>query len=402
MNNFKSGVAKTLMLMSVVIVAVSCSDGNEKGFTFSGKIGGVKDSTNVVIRSIERGFRDTIASGIIINDKFTLKGKVERPMLCEIEIEKEMESPTGNYMSSLRSEFMIDNSKFTMTVPHLDSIPQSFVFTMDNYYKNKYVNITGGKAKKEYSQFKSFVYPTEHEKIKADYKSREFKFSRNNFNEDSIAKYNAILAVKEQQYNEIVDQFILRYPDYVISANLIYKKTEPDFAFTMSEYDSLLNLLSNNRDTFNIRRIRENIESKHGFTKGADFKDFESLTYENKTINVSEYMSDNKYTLIDMWASWCGPCRASIPHVRSLYNEYPESLEVISLSVDASENDWRKAMDEEGMEWLQLWSPKESTDQLRTHYRLTSIPYMILITPDKKIIYAGHEAADIDRILQKI
>ena len=120
-------INKTLILsaVSALFLMGSCAS-NETTFSFAGSVGGVKDSTRVYIKSIERGTRDTLAQGYIVNNKFLLDGSVISPRMCELEIEKEINSSEGSYMSSVRKVFMLDNSKYNMSVAHIDSFPTMF------------------------------------------------------------------------------------------------------------------------------------------------------------------------------------------------------------------------------------------------------------------------------------
>ncbi len=98
-----------------------------------------------------------------------------------------------------------------------------------------------------------------------------------------------------------------------------------------------------------------------------------------------------KYLLIDFWASWCGPCRAAIPKVKELYASYhPKKLNIVSISIDDSKKDWKKAVNEEEMPWQQLLSP--DNERTMKKFQFSGIPTMYLIDPEGKIIksYTGY------------
>ena len=60
---------------------------------------------------------------------------------------------------------------------------------------------------------------------------------------------------------------------------------------------------------------------------GQKFTDFSMPDPEGKTIKLSDIIAKNKYTLIDFWASWCGPCRREMPNVIAAYKEYNKTMQ---------------------------------------------------------------------------
>lgn len=107
------------------------------------------------------------------------------------------------------------------------------------------------------------------------------------------------------------------------------------------------------------------------------------ITFQNekgKTLHLDKLKG--KITLIDFWASWCGPCRKEIPHVKKYYEEYKnKGVQFISVSIDAKKDAWTKALKEEQMPWLQGWAPNSGKDVLNI-YQFNGIPFLILL--DKK------------------
>lgn len=121
--------------------------------------------------------------------------------------------------------------------------------------------------------------------------------------------------------------------------------------------------------------------------EGMPAPDFTFQNEKGKTIHLDKLKG--KITLIDFWASWCGPCRKEIPHVKKYYEEYKnKGIQFVSVSIDAKKDAWTKALKEEQMPWLQGWTPDSGKTVLKT-YQFNGIPFLILL--DKKgNIYRKH------------
>ncbi|MGQ1785426.1 TlpA family protein disulfide reductase [Saccharicrinis sp. GN24d3] len=93
-----------------------------------------------------------------------------------------------------------------------------------------------------------------------------------------------------------------------------------------------------------------------------------------------------KYVYIDVWATWCGPCRAEIPHLKKVEHKYHgKKIEFVSISVDVEKDKekWKKMVADKELGGVQLIANnKEFTDA----YAVSGIPRFILIDPEGNIV----------------
>lgn len=128
--------------------------------------------------------------------------------------------------------------------------------------------------------------------------------------------------------------------------------------------------------------------------------DFSLPTPDGKTmIGVKDYRG--KLLLIDFWASWCGPCRKAIPHVKEVYEKYKsKGLEVLSVSIDKSNEAWKKALEEEKMPWAQVCAP-EAGKEIMLSYQFSIIPYIILVDREGNIVAKGLRGSSIEAAIEE-
>ena len=110
-----------------------------------------------------------------------------------------------------------------------------------------------------------------------------------------------------------------------------------------------------------------------------------------------------QYVLLDFWASWCGPCRGEIPHLKKVYEKYHGSgFEIFSVSLDDKRDAWIKALEEEQMPWIQVSDLKGMKSQVVTDYSITGIPAVWFIDKDGVILAKDVRGPLLDEKLREV
>ena len=94
-----------------------------------------------------------------------------------------------------------------------------------------------------------------------------------------------------------------------------------------------------------------------------------------------------KITIIDFWASWCGPCRQENPNVVALYNEFhAKGLNIIGVSLDTNVTKWKDAIAKDKLTWTQISNLQGWEDPIAKQYSIEGIPATLLLDANGKII----------------
>jgi thiol-disulfide isomerase/thioredoxin len=138
---------------------------------------------------------------------------------------------------------------------------------------------------------------------------------------------------------------------------------------------------------------------------GTPLVDFALQDINGKQHKLSDYVGKGRYTLVEFWASWCGPCRADIPHLKEAYNAYHQKgFDIVAVSLDEKQDAWVKAMKDEEITdlWPQLIEAKAFKSELTDTYQINGIPACLLFDPQGKLVTYNMRGSFMDDRLIKL
>ena len=155
--------------------------------------------------------------------------------------------------------------------------------------------------------------------------------------------------------------------------------------------------------TFARYKMEEEENAKKNAFIGKQFTDIEEADVDGNVHKLSEYVGKDKWVLVDLWASWCGPCRAEMPNVVAAYEKYhAKGFDIVGLSFDNKKEPWVKAIADLKMPWTHLSDLKGWHTAAADVYSVNSIPDNLLISPEGKIVARGLRAQGLHDKLKEI
>jgi thiol-disulfide isomerase/thioredoxin len=366
---------KTAFIGLLSLLAIACNTVGEDEYAITGTIKGVKSGKVILERQSEEGMNFIAVDTVEIkNEKFEFEGKSISPELYFLQIEK----------IDGKVAFVLEEGKINIEVDK------------DSIFKSK---LSG-----TYSNDEFYKFNNELTKIRQKSQKQLMQFQMENMAKMNEAQQNGDTETIQSLQNEYADiqkettDYMFSYPEKhpksFISLLLLESMIQhPDYGVEKSE-----KIFNSFDDYLKKSKIGKQISEKFGEIKGlnslgkSDIKegntapDFTGKSPEGKEVSLNDNLG--KITLIDFWASWCGPCRVENPSVVALYDKFKDKgFKIVGVSLDKNVDKWKEAIAKDKITWTQISNLKGWEDPIAKLYNVNEIPSTVILD-DKGTILA--------------
>ena len=393
---------KKIILATLYGLSCMACQPKHDGYTVRGEIGGNSESMKVMLMDESEYPPVAIDSAVIKDGKFLLKGKLTQPGMYNLIIEKTADGDRSNWLAS---RFYVENSDISYK-GHVDSL-KTFFWSDETFRKDPV--ITGSATQDLYQQ-----YQQETAAVNKKYRTLDDKYLEVYHRPALNGTFNTAEGIRlTQEMDQLAKErdilrwkFIEKNPGSVVAYDLAKQLLSGMYVnLTVPQINQLTELIikawAGNPGMAD--QFKAAAEKAKPMALGQKYQDIELMNPEGKTVKLSEYVPEGRYVMLEFWASWCGPCRGEIPHLRHVYKDYKDKgFEIISISIDQNKADWDKAMKEEGMVWKQLCNPQGFEGPVAKQYNISGVPSCILLDKEGRIFKTEMRGAALDATLQEL
>ncbi len=138
-----------------------------------------------------------------------------------------------------------------------------------------------------------------------------------------------------------------------------------------------------------LTALKEHAEKMAKTEAGQPYIDVAQPNAAGETVTLKSVVENpaNKYTLVDFWASWCGPCMGEVPHLKKTYEAFHDKgFEIYGISFDRDRDKWLGAIEKNGMDWIHVSELNRFDNQAAKDYAVQAIPSNFLIDSTGAIV----------------
>lgn len=296
-------------------------------------------------------------SAMIENGVCKFNGVVKNPDVIYLSVGKSKE----------KLPFFIENSVISIT-GKIDSLTDA--------------KVSGSTVNDEYQTFQDKLDAIDRQGMALFNQSKDVEKTGNKVKADSIKNLaETILNSINDKQKEYIKAHLASYISPFLLSRVYYDMDADVLESFLSVMDSKLDSLAA------IVTLKGRVAKLKTVAIGQITPDFTMNNVTGNPIKLSDVYSKNEYTLIDFWASWCGPCRRENPNVVAVFNSFKvKGFGVFGVSLDDDKENWLKAISDDKLTWPHVSDLKKWKNAAAAIYVVNSIPSNLLVDKTGKII----------------
>lgn len=352
---------KVVFIIVSALVLWSCNNLKDNEFVISGTADGVKNGEKVFVEIQTETGLTAMDTAVVTDGKFELRGITESIDLGFVRFESE----------NINLPVILEEGKITLTIVK-DSLHKSTLGGTPNNQKFQKFNSDSRAISEKVVKFEKDNGPA---------------MQQAQMTQDTATINKLIKEYKgfQDEMNAYSKKFIKQNKDAYLSVLLLENFLMRQY-LTPEEVKTYFDGLDKSlHETKSGKKIKSTLDALTSVVVGKAAPNFSAPSPDGKTISLKESLG--KVTIIDFWASWCGPCRMENPNVVALYKEFnPQGLNIIGVSLDKDAAKWKEAIAKDGLTWTQVSNLKFWEDPIAKQYNVQSIPATFILDAKGNIV----------------
>lgn len=337
---------------------------------------------------------DTITDGV-----FHFEGEVSEPTSARMRFIR-TDPKTGAIMMAIGNtnmvQFFIAGGETNVTIPEGDVAR---------------MQVEGGTVQKEFDAYKELIQEPAGKRdsvMQVLYKG----YREKTLQPEDMQQLQQTMAGYDQEVIALSTQYIKEHPDSYVALSLLEESVRRGTSTIEEMYamtDGMSDKIKQGSTWSSVKGFVDNLDATR---IGKVAPDFTKKTVDGDEFKLSSLKG--KYVMLDFWGSWCGPCRASHPHLIEINNKYKShDLVIVSVAsekyrkLETCEERWKQAIEQDGIgDWVHVLNNYD-VDQMDvvSMYSIKGYPTKILLDRDGKIVakhIGGNNNEELDQQLKDL
>ena len=351
---------KKILLPLLAVLALASCKNTGNSFTLSGTAEGLSDGDTITLNYIRGNGLEAIATAAVADGKYLIEGTADSICLAVLATAEGSIMDLFLEPGDIKADIKAEGNSYAVGT------------TNNNLYEAMKTDLDG--IEEDYSELVQQMQtnPDSAEELRGQLEQLQ---------------ENYMQAIKNAAVNNPGTQFGL-----MMFQQVYYELTPEEAAPIIDAY------IASFPDDEQLQHIKASNDVTLATSEGKPFVDFEMPDLEGNMVKLSDFVAANKYTLVDFWASWCGPCRREMPAVKEVYANYKDKgFGIVGVSLDRDEEIWKVCVESMELTWNHMSDLKFWECEGSKLYGVQAIPATVLIAQDGTIIarnLRGEELAE--------